>query len=159
MGRPFGICVMKKKPGRNAPCPCGSGNKYKMCCLKREDDAEKPLVPPPVKSILPTPGKPTSFESDVDKDSNRVVHLLNQGRLEEAGEAAKYLLEKDPDLGVGLERTAAVLEAKGERELAAEYYRKAAAKYLEIDPEYGHEMAGFCNEKAKELGGDAPAEG
>jgi hypothetical protein len=23
-----------KKPGRNAPCPCGSGKKYKRCCLK-----------------------------------------------------------------------------------------------------------------------------
>lgn len=21
--------------GRNAPCPCGSGKKYKNCCLKR----------------------------------------------------------------------------------------------------------------------------
>jgi len=27
--RPFG-------PGRNAPCPCGSGRKYKKCCLGRE---------------------------------------------------------------------------------------------------------------------------
>ena len=24
----------KKKIGRNDPCPCGSGNKYKRCCLK-----------------------------------------------------------------------------------------------------------------------------
>ena len=24
-----------KKTGRNAPCPCGSGKKYKHCCLKR----------------------------------------------------------------------------------------------------------------------------
>jgi SEC-C motif len=24
--------------GRNAPCPCGSGLKYKRCCLRREDD-------------------------------------------------------------------------------------------------------------------------
>ena len=24
----------KKKIGRNAPCPCGSGKKYKKCCLK-----------------------------------------------------------------------------------------------------------------------------
>ena len=23
-----------KKIGRNAPCPCGSGNKYKKCCGK-----------------------------------------------------------------------------------------------------------------------------
>jgi uncharacterized protein YecA (UPF0149 family) len=21
-----------KKPGRNEPCPCGSGKKYKKCC-------------------------------------------------------------------------------------------------------------------------------
>jgi MtfA peptidase len=24
----------KRKPGRNDPCPCGSGKKYKKCCLK-----------------------------------------------------------------------------------------------------------------------------
>ncbi|MDP6668218.1 MAG: SEC-C metal-binding domain-containing protein [Dehalococcoidia bacterium] len=23
-----------RKVGRNAPCPCGSGKKYKKCCLK-----------------------------------------------------------------------------------------------------------------------------
>jgi hypothetical protein len=22
----------RKKPSRNAPCPCGSGRKYKNCC-------------------------------------------------------------------------------------------------------------------------------
>jgi preprotein translocase subunit SecA len=26
--------VMKKKPARNDPCPCGSGKKYKQCCGK-----------------------------------------------------------------------------------------------------------------------------
>ena len=26
----------KKAPGRNDPCPCGSGKKYKNCCGKRE---------------------------------------------------------------------------------------------------------------------------
>ncbi|MFQ5808951.1 MAG: SEC-C metal-binding domain-containing protein, partial [Armatimonadota bacterium] len=25
-----------KKPGRNAPCPCGSGKKYKKCCMVGE---------------------------------------------------------------------------------------------------------------------------
>ena len=36
----FADCVMNPKPetrsvekiGRNAPCPCGSGKKYKKCC-------------------------------------------------------------------------------------------------------------------------------
>ena len=26
----------EKKPGRNDPCPCGSGKKYKKCCGKNE---------------------------------------------------------------------------------------------------------------------------
>ena len=26
-----------KKVGRNDPCPCGSGLKYKRCCLGKED--------------------------------------------------------------------------------------------------------------------------
>ena len=29
------------KPGRNDPCPCGSGNKYKKCCLAKEEAAER----------------------------------------------------------------------------------------------------------------------
>ena len=27
---------MSKKIGRNDPCPCGSGKKYKKCCLNRQ---------------------------------------------------------------------------------------------------------------------------
>jgi hypothetical protein len=32
--------VSRKKPSRNAPCPCGSGRKYKNCCYGKgvEDD-------------------------------------------------------------------------------------------------------------------------
>ncbi len=29
-----GTVVKEKKVGRNDPCPCGSGKKYKQCCLK-----------------------------------------------------------------------------------------------------------------------------
>ena len=29
------------KPGRNDPCPCGSGNKYKRCCLPKEEAVER----------------------------------------------------------------------------------------------------------------------
>jgi len=28
-----------KKVGRNDPCPCGSGKKYKRCCLAKEEGA------------------------------------------------------------------------------------------------------------------------
>lgn len=29
---------MTKKVGRNDPCPCGSGKKYKNCCMKKEQE-------------------------------------------------------------------------------------------------------------------------
>jgi uncharacterized protein (DUF2384 family) len=31
---------MPPEPGRNAPCPCGSGRKYKHCCLKANDASD-----------------------------------------------------------------------------------------------------------------------
>ncbi|HAT83148.1 MAG TPA: SEC-C domain-containing protein, partial [Eubacterium sp.] len=30
-----------KKPGRNDPCPCGSGKKYKNCCMKKDQEAQR----------------------------------------------------------------------------------------------------------------------
>jgi hypothetical protein len=29
--------VRRKRPGRNDPCPCGSGKKYKRCCLPADE--------------------------------------------------------------------------------------------------------------------------
>lgn len=35
--------IRKDKPGRNDPCPCGSGRKYKHCCYGRPDRAVEDL--------------------------------------------------------------------------------------------------------------------
>ncbi|MCG2749259.1 MAG: SEC-C domain-containing protein [Desulfobulbaceae bacterium] len=32
---------MKKMPGRNEPCHCGSGKKYKKCCLPKDEDEQR----------------------------------------------------------------------------------------------------------------------
>ena len=41
MGNSDNMTVVYKKPkvGRNEPCPCGSGKKYKKCCLGKSDTA------------------------------------------------------------------------------------------------------------------------
>jgi len=31
---PIKTKIAEKKVGRNEPCPCGSGKKYKKCCVK-----------------------------------------------------------------------------------------------------------------------------
>lgn len=33
-----------RMPGRNEPCPCGSGKKYKKCCEKKEAVTENPYT-------------------------------------------------------------------------------------------------------------------
>ncbi len=38
----------RHKVGRNDPCPCGSGKKYKKCCLARDEAAPQPAVGTPV---------------------------------------------------------------------------------------------------------------
>ena len=37
---PFG-CARARRPGRNDPCPCGSGKKYKRCHLGTDRDADR----------------------------------------------------------------------------------------------------------------------
>ena len=39
LSSPDTIVSEKRKIGRNDPCPCGSGRKYKKCCLKKQDGA------------------------------------------------------------------------------------------------------------------------
>lgn len=34
-----GLTARRKKTGRNDPCPCGSGKKYKRCCLAKDQAA------------------------------------------------------------------------------------------------------------------------
>ena len=35
---------MNLNPGRNDPCPCGSGKKYKKCCLGKTTSPVEPAV-------------------------------------------------------------------------------------------------------------------
>jgi hypothetical protein len=44
--------------GRNAPCPCGSGRKFKKCCLGQGSDA-RVFSPPPAAAYRAAPATPT----------------------------------------------------------------------------------------------------
>ena len=58
------------KIGRNKPCPCGSGNKYKKCCINKtieDTPIPFPLTPPTIKESL-------SFKKYITK--NNSIELL-----------------------------------------------------------------------------------
>ena len=110
------------KIGRNAPCPCGSGKKYKKCCLPLFDSSS----PQQKNSIAQPPTYALADLDALDNLSNSVVDLINDGRLDEAEKVCHELLSRYPDQIDGIDRLADVYEACGDKKRAAEYYRKAA---------------------------------
>lgn len=64
-----------KKVGRNDPCPCGSGKKYKKCCLGKDTMAKKPAVP---KEILAHFQKFKKEEIEREKLYGKVRPIIHQ---------------------------------------------------------------------------------
>ena len=104
------------KIGRNAPCLCGSGKKYKKCCLSTQQ--EKKISSVKKQRFIPV-------FTDLDQLSNSVVDLIKQKKLDEAEAVSRRLLSEYPDQIDGFNRLAMVYEARGKKRKAAEYYRKA----------------------------------
>ena len=111
------------KIGRNDPCRCGSGKKYKKCCLPKDEAlvAAEAAQQPSAQPML-------MLEDDgLDALSNSVVDLIDEARLDEALAACEKLQREYPEVIDGLERFAMVHEARGDWTVAASYYRRALA--------------------------------
>ena len=113
------------KIGRNAPCPCGSGKKYKKCCLPLHETSRALQNEEMVSLITGT--------DDLDSLSNSVLDLIDEGRLDEAEKVSHELLSRYPDQIDGFDRLGMVWEARGDKKKAVEYYRKAAS-FAENNP-------------------------
>ena len=121
------------KIGRNAPCPCGSGKKYKKCCLMSKTGKEQKN------------GSSTKFipvYTQLDQLSNSVVDLIKQNRLDEAEAVSRKLLTVYPDQVDGINRLAMVYEARGEKSKAADYFRKAA-DFAKSNPGFDKQMVNW----------------
>jgi hypothetical protein len=108
---------------RNDPCPCGSGRKYKKCCM--EADAQRQRAPFRLKAGFSH--EPPTFSTDLDDLSNSVIGLIDSGELDAAEAACRRLQMQYPDQVDGIWRLAMVHEARGDPASAAKYYREAAA--------------------------------
>ena len=138
------------KPGRNDRCPCGSGKKYKACCLTKDEAAERQELAKAQagrderaaekrqslrevrKLLIGKLAGSDGFDDDVFDDelteaSNAVLALIREGKLAEAEAAARHLLEHDPDVPDGWDRLGMVHEKRGENREAADCYRKLLA--------------------------------
>ncbi len=138
--RPHEEPMRSRKIGRNEPCPCGSGKKYKKCCLLKGET--NPF----------TAAQPKAIDEldELDALSNSVLDLIQSGRLEEAEEVCGELLTRYPDQVDGLDRSAMVYEAKGDGMKAAEYYRKAA-DFMRSRPGFDEEEIEWMLSEAQRL--------
>jgi tetratricopeptide (TPR) repeat protein len=130
---------MTTKIGRNDPCPCGSGKKYKQCCLRKEEEAEHEALA--ALSQAQKNGSVGSYSdlvktvdqlaADYEEDvalaeaSNAAVDLVHAGKLDQAEQAARDLLVRFPYVHDGYDRLGMVYEARGDNKQAAHYYRQA----------------------------------
>jgi tetratricopeptide (TPR) repeat protein len=133
-----------KTVGRNAPCPCGSGKQYKQCC--REKDRAAQSAADRAKAAQQRQACLDAFQEsqELDKASNAVVDLIHAGKLDQAEQAALALREHYPEVIDGHERLGMVHEARGDRQQAAECYRKAVEMIREhpehFSPEYEQDL-------------------
>ena len=144
------------KPGRNDPCPCGSGNKYKKCCLPKEEGVEREQLAkvearraenaaarrsPPLRDVKAAIAAILSSAEDADEDeltiaSNAAADLVRAGKLDEAEQAARGLQARFPEVHDGYDRLGMVHEARGENRQAADCYRKVIALVREHPDNY-----------------------
>jgi tetratricopeptide (TPR) repeat protein len=157
--------------GRNDPCPCGSGKKYKKCCLPKEEAAKlkahakdeaareeraaahRAQLRQAKAEVLARLAAATDDddEDELTAASNAAVDLVKAGKLDEAEKAARDLLERFPEVHDGYDRLGMVYEARGDKQQAAYYYRKVI-EFIRAHPEqYDPEFETTFRELVDEL--------
>ncbi|MCI0656896.1 MAG: SEC-C domain-containing protein [Acidobacteria bacterium] len=132
--------------GRNDPCPCGSGKKYKKCCLEREAvgrDAAAAERPP--KSVV------RLGLTMIDELSNKALDEIHAKRYDEAEKLCKQLISEYPDMIDGQDRMAMLREAQGRFEEAANHYGDALSIMTRNSTSFGPEAVDYCREQYKRL--------
>ncbi len=131
------------KLGRNAPCPCGSGKKYKKCCLGRSDG----IQPSRAAKMRYIP-----VYTKLDRLSNSVIDLIKENKFDKADAVCRQLLSEYPDQIDGLHRQAQVYEARGDKSKAAEYYCKSV-DFAKSMPGFDKQSVDGFLAQAKRMGG------
>ena len=125
-----------KNTGRNAHCPCGSGKKYKKCCLH----APKPRA------------GSTFVYTDLDDLSNQVPELIKQEKYDEAEEVCRKLLEQYPNQIDGLHRSAELFEAMADYDKAITFYNQTV-NFAEKADGFEQKSVDYFRNKAEQLAG------
>ena len=127
------------KIGRNDPCPCGSGKKYKKCCLNNSPQENDKIIQGYIKDVIA-----------LDNLSNSINSLIEKKDFQKAQAVCQQLLDDYPDQIDGISRFAQVHEAMGDNVKAAEYYRKSA-EFATVNKDFDQESVDMYYEDAERM--------
>jgi TolA-binding protein len=132
------------KTGRNDPCHCGSGQKYKRCCLQKDQAVERAksaataairtAKQEELEAFLQQQEAELEGEEELTQASNAALDLVQAGKFDEAEQAARDLLVRFPDVHDGYDRLGMVYAARGDHKQAAEQYRKVV-QFVQAHPD------------------------
>jgi hypothetical protein len=140
------------KIGRNDPCPCGSGKKYKRCCLIAQSSNPEPP------STAMNVAQPPESDDDIcdccldalNERADRALDLILDGHIGDAEAIAHDLMRDFPQEVEGIDLLSMVAEARGERERAAELLRRAI-DIVRVHPHHDPETRVLMRQRLKEL--------
>jgi predicted O-linked N-acetylglucosamine transferase (SPINDLY family) len=139
--------VLNVKPGRNDPCPCGSGKKFKKCCENKiqtpqfnEQDA---VMHNKLGNALQNIGQPENAIASyrraleikptfAEAHNNLGIVLKNIGQLESSMASFRRALEINPNFAGAYSNMGNVQRELGLFDVAVASYRRA----MELKPDY-----------------------
>jgi len=126
--------ILLLKAGRNDLCPCGSGLKYKKCCMPK--DQEEELESHSKTNIIPERAsneeKRNPRSDEITNNLNRAYRLLGEGDYSHSARVFRSVVLMDHDNYKALTGLGKCLAEMGMIEEACKYFEMA----LEINPDY-----------------------
>lgn len=128
-----------RKVGRNDPCPCGSGKKYKKCCMAKDEVQRTEALPEDGNSELSSKSdkdigsqQPSARLAEIENNFRRACNYLDRNDFERAARIFRSVILLDPSHYKALTGLGRCLIEMGMREEAFKCFEKA----LEINPNY-----------------------
>ena len=110
------------KIGRNDLCPCGSGKKYKRCCMTNDEAAARATLA--ADAAHQQSHLCHDCSDQLDDAANAVFALIDARKFDAAEQAAHDVLARFPGAHDGYECLGRLHQAKGDNRQAADCYRQ-----------------------------------
>jgi len=133
--------------GRNDPCPCGSGKKYKKCCMPRDEMIAHSISQRTTDSAEYTETSGTDHGGSNPEAENafrRACKYMEISEFDKAARAFRSVIMLDRNHYKAMTELGRCLVEIGQREEACKCFEKA----LEINPKYVQAKINltFCKE-------------